>query len=145
MKFEISQEKKMGIESLIVGKDRTISLLKRLFNSAPKNSSNIRTEEALTLQGDVLYYSYLINRQEEKDLRVLCTIRVRSINKVLYNAETEELCLCGDFEQRNYSNKPTTIGAGKRQLDSLVIHDYFVPSLKDELRRLGVMIIDQTP
>ena len=100
-----------------------------------------RLQETLFIKNDEIHYIYALHNFSEDAGKFVVVIPFDRLEKTVYDAKTEGLTFYGKIYS-GYTDKPAVgdmvIDQGK--MKKYVIHDYFKPGLKNELKKAGIAI-----
>jgi len=116
------------------------AFLKVLANNLAGVNTSSRVDESLILSDKNLYYAFRTKHQTLSSERRVFEVEFSKINYVKFDKKTCGLEFFGDFVTKYYTDYTTKELAAEENIDSIIIYDYFSPSLKETLISKGINI-----
>ena len=103
----------------------------------------LRKDEKLIFTDEGLEYSYrgVLERIAAKRIKV--RVDFEKLEYITHTAKTEALEFLGDFSSEYYYDLKSEEPLDKREINRLVIYDYFIPGLKEKLLDAGFYINEE--
>ena len=117
--------------------------LKYLLINLVFSKGLLRKDEKLIFTDEGLEYSYrgVLERIAAKRIKV--RVDFEKLEYIAHTAKTEALEFLGDFSSEYYYDLNSEEPLDKRDINRLVIYDYFIPGLKEKLLDAGFYINEE--
>jgi hypothetical protein len=103
----------------------------------------LRKDEKVIFTDEGLEYSYRGALERIAAKRIKVQVDFEKLEYITHTAKTEALEFLGDFSSEYYYDLKSEKPLDKRDINRLVIYDYFIPGLKEKLLDAGFYINEE--
>ncbi len=127
--------------SIMAGMSLTAWLLLRILHKRISSMDiSARVDESMEIDKDCLIYTFRIKYQSMPTERNVIVIWLKKIKNAVYDETQKKLTIEGEMFEKWYSDfsEIDHLELSKGEMRQLIVYDYFLPSLKEQLEQLNV-------